>query len=1164
MAETVVRRGSVGKKILYTLVFLLVLLVIVYFVATSAAFFKGVILPRAGKSMDADITVADASISPFSSVVLKDLKVKPHGQEQLLQADEVLARYSLMHIIRGDIDVQEATVSSAKVTVVENADGTSNLDFLTKKKSDDKAKKDNKPPQLNVRNVSLKNATVQKIKKNKNGHNDVLELANVNVSLDQLKNGQPGKLDLSSDVRMEGVSTNGQPSAAQGKVNGKFEFTLTDNLLPKNAKGNAQLGITQGTGTYKDLANLNAAVTCDLSPEEIKEFAIRFSQGETSLGELKVSGPFNADRKEGKLHIEIASIDKHVLALAAPGMNFGSAKINAQTDVDISKGGALLTLNGQANVNSFSITQSNLTTPQLDLNVAYNVAVDQNAKVATVNKFTLNGTQNKEQLLSGGLSKPMKLNWGSTSGAVDESDLEIKVTNFRLSDWKAFLGPQAPMGTLGATLSVASKQSGKDLQLKLDSNIADFSGAFGSNKIERAEVVFNMRGRVQELDKVTIETMEAKILQQGLPVATLGASGTYGVKAGEADLKATAQASLAKTLAILALPDVSASSGEFKFSGNIKQKGDAQSVVGNLAVDNFTGKAGTSQFDRFTSEMTVDVDKKGDAIDIRKLGGTLKSKGEAGGKFDISGSLNSKTSKGNVAVNLNGLNEHAFAPFAASIFPGKQLISASLNGSLTATLNSTNDTSIKGEFKLANVVVKDPAKKEADAPLAADLKIDAAMSRQVLDLKVFQVALSPTARAKNQLNVTGQIDMSKTNAIKGKVVASSESFDVTPWYDLTAGKAEATNSAVVTPGTTTASTSTTTNANVEPAPMNLPVESFTLEAKIGKFYLREIEAENFQATVQVNHGKVMVNPMKLTMNGAPVSAMVDLDLGVKGYRYTVDLSADKIPLEPVANTFVPEDKGKYQGNIIASAHIQGAGVTGASLRTNLTGQASFAFTNANIQIAGKRLKPFLSTVALVLQAPELLSSPLSWTAANLKFGEGKITVDSFNLQSDAFVADTHGTIPIADVLTNSPLQNLPVNFGLNRSLAAKAHLVSQSTATNSAYAMLPGFLSAGGTLGQPKAVVDKTKLLGTVLEKLGGKIPGVNEKTGNLLQGLGGFLSGGTKTNSTPAPAPGPAPGEPPRVTNSSGTAVTQKVSTNSNTAAPVVNELLNLFKKKK
>ena len=84
----------------------LLLLVVVYFVGTSSAFFKGVILPRVSKSINATVTVTDASISPFKKIILKNLKVQTTGTEPLFTASEVRARYSLFDIIGGNIHVE--------------------------------------------------------------------------------------------------------------------------------------------------------------------------------------------------------------------------------------------------------------------------------------------------------------------------------------------------------------------------------------------------------------------------------------------------------------------------------------------------------------------------------------------------------------------------------------------------------------------------------------------------------------------------------------------------------------------------------------------------------------------------------------------------------------------------------------------------------------------------------------------------------------------------------------------------------------------------------------------------------------------------------------------------------------------------------------------------
>src|SRR6185503_10968710 len=119
------RKGRWLKVIIAIVVVFVVLVVAVYFTATSSAFFKGVILPRASKAMNAEITVTDASISPFKEVVLHNLKVRTTGDEPLVSAPEVRARYRLMDILHGNINVDEVTLVSPAIVLVENPDGTS-------------------------------------------------------------------------------------------------------------------------------------------------------------------------------------------------------------------------------------------------------------------------------------------------------------------------------------------------------------------------------------------------------------------------------------------------------------------------------------------------------------------------------------------------------------------------------------------------------------------------------------------------------------------------------------------------------------------------------------------------------------------------------------------------------------------------------------------------------------------------------------------------------------------------------------------------------------------------------------------------------------------------------------------------------------------------------
>jgi uncharacterized protein involved in outer membrane biogenesis len=120
---------------------LLVLLVLVYFVGTSEWALKSIILPKVSKAMNGKVTVESASISPFSSVTMRGLKVETKGPDPLVTAREVRARYSLMDIIKGNMNVSEVTLESPVVTLVTFPDGTSNLDPLMKDRPPEREKK---------------------------------------------------------------------------------------------------------------------------------------------------------------------------------------------------------------------------------------------------------------------------------------------------------------------------------------------------------------------------------------------------------------------------------------------------------------------------------------------------------------------------------------------------------------------------------------------------------------------------------------------------------------------------------------------------------------------------------------------------------------------------------------------------------------------------------------------------------------------------------------------------------------------------------------------------------------------------------------------------------------------------------------------------------------
>jgi hypothetical protein len=249
-------------------------------------------------------------------------------------------------------------------------------------------------------------------------------------------------------------------------------------------------------------------------------------------------------------------------------------------------------------------------------------------------------------------------------------------------------------------------------------------------------------------------------------------------------------------------------------------------------------------------------------------------------------------------------------------------------------------------------------------------------------------------------------------------------------------------------------------------------------------------------------------PVTLALNGAPVSGAVVLELGAPEYGYDVTLNMDRVPLGPIANSFAKEYSGRTKGDINANLHIKGAGTTGTSLKNSLHGQITASCTNGQIQLIGKKMRKLLDGVAAVLRLAELRTAPLTAFGTDIALGDGKIQVKTLDLVSDAFTAHTQGTIPIADVLTNSTIPRLPVTFALSRSLAERANLLTADSPTNTPYVPLPSFLYLTGTLGDPDTERNNAVIAGIIARSQ--ILPRIGGDAGKVLDTL---LGGPKRTN---------------------------------------------------
>ena len=1188
------------------------LVVVLYFVATSAWFWKRSLLPRVSVALSADITVQDASISPFSSVTLRGLNVQPRGDvPRLATIAELSARYSLFDIIGGNINIAEITITDPIIEWIENADGTSNLDPLLRRpespKSEDQPK-DSKPLQLTVGKLQISNATIRRVKLRADGSRAVAEVGGLNLSMADVGNGKSGSLNLSSQVRFHDRALSGgsfSTNLLQADLTTALTFALTSDLKPQSMAGDVSLDLTQLPPLLRDFSGAGATLHCEVTPTDVEQFSFVLKKRTATLARISARGPLELAKQEGRIKLEFSGIDHTLLNLigSKTGIDFGNTSVSATQEIALVDGGQSITAAGKVSVDQLSATRAGNASPALDLQLEYGIALNRTDKTAQIGKLLINGSQNGISFLQGALTQPTTLSFGASSNAVTESAFHLNVTNLNLADWKALIGDYAALVNLN--LNVAMKDGGRKLETELATEIASIAAALGSNRVSGVGMSVMAKTTLEQFTRAHITDLRCTLSHHNQRFFSTAISGDYDMGTQEADIQARVETGVPQVLDIMPIPGFQVASGNLMGNARIVQKrgaspadGLVRSVVGDLQLKDASFRAGVYGIQAFQFDLNWDGSVQGNAVQVKKLSGKMNRAGQFGGAFDLSGtydianrsadvslvlsnvnqavlapfaqsSLGDKTIKslsisantsakylpsgdsslsgtlqltnvliddpkgqlpktpvaidvkldggfrtnfvalrefaaklqvgdlpgcaftaagefdvakkaGRVTLNVSELNENAMRVFLGSALGEKTLKSVGVTADLTAAYDQSGESSLRGQVVMKNLQVLDPGGRLPGEPLSASVQFDSMLAKQVATIRALQLQLSPTARANNMLSLAGRVDMTRSNALVGDLMIASEALDVTPYYDLFVGR-PGTN-AVATATNAPAARAPSAGNPQEPPPIVLPVQQFAVRYNVNRFYLRDIIVRDWNARVNVEDSRIHVKPFELMINGAAVRADADVNLGVPGYDYALTWNSDLVAVEPLVNSFAPEERGRVKGDLLAHVQVKGAGVTGRSLQKNLFGQFAVQFTNANLEITSPRAKAFLRPVALLLNVPELLNSPVNAVATAGQIGQGTIAVRQLFVVSDTFRATTAGDVRMAEVLTDSPLDRWPMHFELQRSPAERVQLSSRES--SGPYVNLPDFLRVGGTLGEPKPLLDKTALMGAAVNKL--------------------------------------------------------------------------------
>ncbi|NVN90615.1 MAG: AsmA family protein [Desulfuromonadales bacterium] len=154
-------------------------------------------------------------------------------------------------------------------------------------------------------------------------------------------------------------------------------------------------------------------------------------------------------------------------------------------------------------------------------------------------------------------------------------------------------------------------------------------------------------------------------------------------------------------------------------------------------------------------------------------------------------------------------------------------------------------------------------------------------------------------------------------------------------------------------------------AKAEPDPMNLPLTA-SGTVRVNSVLYRTLTFNNLSMAWKLADNVFTLDSLKGNLAGGSFSESARVNLGVKGYGYSSQLSAQGVQADQLVSALAPKATGSVFGSLGFTAQFQGSGTLPESIKRNLSGQGNFAISDGKLTGSG-----FMQGLAGFLKADQL-------------------------------------------------------------------------------------------------------------------------------------------------------------------------------------------------
>ncbi len=426
-----------------------------YFILTSGACFKGLILPRIERELRARITVESADWSPWRGFSLKGLRLQTTGTSPLLEAARVEIPGSFWNWRRGEWKFGALTLTRPVLNLVREADGTSNLDALLQAVGPDTSA----GRVWSIESLEAREGMVTLVQNVPDGRAWMAQAGGLTLEAGPMEPGATTSWKVSAQARADLRASMPGAQAIDGGVEARGDFSIS--------KVGQFEGITARFVWRPDAPGALAAQgEARWMAQRLERSTIELSEGNRSAGHCVFWGGPDPASGDWVFNTSARDIPGRLLQSFLPwrDVDLAGTLLNGTNTVKLAGGwdAPRARLQGRWQAQGLTITRAGATTPPTEAVLDFTLHAGAAQGTLDFDQADLAASSQGRQLLTGRLAGPLKVNW-KTGAWTGPAALELRLQDVDIAQWQPVLGGVAHAGRLSLQLDTrAAKDGGVD------------------------------------------------------------------------------------------------------------------------------------------------------------------------------------------------------------------------------------------------------------------------------------------------------------------------------------------------------------------------------------------------------------------------------------------------------------------------------------------------------------------------------------------------------------------------------------------------------------------------------------------------------------------------------------------------------------------------------